>query len=110
LVLADESLQHDLHGVELAIAETAHEVDLAEAPNGQTFADFVFFEPSLSQIFQAVERGLLSQHALADRNLVVEQDIVVGGFEAHDLSSFEDRVAVAHVEKVAVYFLMENVR
>ena len=44
LVIADEAFEHDFHGVELAVSETADQVDLAEASNGEAFADLVAFE------------------------------------------------------------------
>ena len=34
LIFADELFEHDLHGVELPVSQAAHQVDLAEAPDG----------------------------------------------------------------------------
>lgn len=41
LVLANKSLQHHLHCIELTVSQTSHQVDLTEASNGEAFAYFV---------------------------------------------------------------------
>lgn len=71
LVVADEPLQHHLHRVELPIAETPHQVDLAETSNRQTLANLILFEPSIGDILKAVEGGFLGEDALSDRDLIV---------------------------------------
>lgn len=96
LVLADELLQHDLHGVELAVAQTLDQVHLAETPDGQALADFVLFQSALAHVLQTVEPRLPLQHSLPDRDLVVQKYIMVGRLEPDHLRRFEQRIGVAH--------------
>lgn len=109
LVLADEAFEHDLHGVELSISETANEVDFAKAPDGEALAYFVSFEPALGEVLQAVEGGLAGEESLSDGDLVVEEDVLVDGFEAYDLPCFEERVGIPHIQQISVDLLVEDV-
>ena len=109
LVFADESFEHHLHGVELPVPKTPDQIDLAEASDGQTLANFVSFESSLSHVLETVEGGFPAEDTLSYGNLVVEQDILVDGFEANHLSSFEERVGIAHIEQVAIDFLVKYI-
>ena len=51
LVFAYESFQHHLHGVELPISETSHQVDLTKPSDGEAFADFISFESAFWEVF-----------------------------------------------------------
>lgn len=66
LIVTDHPLQHDLHRVELAVSQTTHQVDLAETTYCQTFADFVFLQPTLTHVLQTVESCLFGEGALSD--------------------------------------------
>ena len=58
VVLADEALQHHLHGVELPVPQRTHQVHLAEPPDRQTLAHLVLPQPPLVRELHAVERAL----------------------------------------------------
>lgn len=73
LVLANELLQHHLHGVELTISETADQVDLAESTDGQALEDLIFLQSSLSDKLDAIERHFFGlESAFSDGNAIVE--------------------------------------
>lgn len=109
LVVADESLQHHLHCIELPIPKAPDQVDLAESSNSQALAYLIFFEPSISHVFEAVKGGLFGEYALADGDLIVKEQVLVDRLETDDLCSFEKRVVISHIEVVSVDFLMENI-
>lgn len=109
LIIADESLQHNLHRIKLSIPKASDQVDLAESSNGQTLANFILFEPTISHVFQAVKGCLFGEYALPDGDLIVKEQVLVDGLKTNDLCSFEEWVVIPHIEEVAVDFLMENV-
>lgn len=109
VVFADETLQHDFHRVELSVPERAHQVDLAEAADGQTLAHLVLAEARLIGELEAVEGGLAGEDAVPDGDLVVEEQIALGRLEADHLRSLEEGVGVAVVEQVLEYLEVEDV-
>ena len=109
VVFADETLQHDFHRVELSVPERTHQVDLAEAADGQTLAHLVLAETQLIGELEAVEGGLAGEDAVPDGDLVVEEQIALGRLEADHLRSLEGGVGVAVVEQVLEYLEVEDV-
>jgi hypothetical protein len=110
LVFGDELFQHHFHCVELSVAQAADEVHFAEPSDGEALADLVLFESAFRHVLDAVEGGFFGEDAFADGDLVVEDGVLVHGFEGDDLGGFEEGVGVVHVEEVLVDFFVEDVR
>ena len=89
LIFADEAFQHYFHGIELPISQTPYQIDLAEASNGQTLADFISLETALSDVLQTVEGCFSREDALTDRDLIVQKDVLIDGFEPYYLCGFQ---------------------
>jgi hypothetical protein len=93
----------------LAVPQTSDQINLTKASNGQTLANLVLFEPALWNVLDAIESCLFGENSFADGNLVVEDNVLIHGLEADNLSSFQEGIGVMHVEQVIVNFFVENV-
>ena len=93
----------------MAVPQTSDQINLTKASNGQTLANLVLFEPALWYVLDAIESCLFGENSFADGNLVVEDNVLIHGLEADNLSSFQEGIGVMHVEQVLVNFFVENV-
>ncbi len=89
LVFRDELFQHYFHRVKLSITQASNQINFAEPTDGQTLADLVLFKSSLSYVLYTVEGSFLCQNSLANRNLVIQYQILIHRLKTNDLGCFK---------------------
>lgn len=109
LIFEDEFLGHHLHGIELAVGQTAYQIHLAKPSDGQAFEDLVLLKCSLFLVPQTLEIDCPVQNSVPKRDAVVEQDVPINRLEANDLGGFESGFGFALGALEVVQLLVEQV-
>lgn len=110
LVLANELLEHHLHGIKLSVAQAANKIDLAKTTDSQALEHLILLEPSFCYKLYASKGHLLCfQPSLSDWNAVIKQQIAVSWLEANHKGSLEERIGVFILKQEAEDMLMEDI-
>lgn len=87
LILSYELFKHDFHGIELTISKRSNKINLTKAPNGKAFTNLILLESTFLYKLNTIKSSLFGEYSFADRDLIVEYEILIHRLKCNDLCS-----------------------